>query len=42
METRSCNKYIFITFQFKSYYVVWKLSELEVTKDEYEGLNRTM
>ena len=22
---------------FKSYYVVWKLSELEVTKDEYEG-----
>ena len=29
-------------FQFKSYYVVWKLSEEEKTKLLLEGLNRTM
>ena len=28
--------------QFKSYYVVWKLDESEIPREDNEGLNRTM
>ena len=37
METCSSNKYIFIVFQFKSYYVVWKRDRAQDQKSwEYQ------
>ena len=42
METLFGILKIQIIYKFKSYYVVWKLDDSEIPREDNEGLNRTM
>ena len=42
METTSGHRRGRMTYQFKSYYVVWKLKDSEKYYEQDNGLNRTM